>query len=49
MKEKLISALKALGERGIFRIVSLSLGIGTIHKNGCYYGIFDFNKNTFVD
>ena len=46
--EMIIRALTALGVAGKVRIVEQD-GRAVVYVDGKYFGIFDYQKNTFVD
>lgn len=43
------NALKALGYKGTVRAVEVTLGRYYVTVNGEYFGIWDCERNTFVD
>lgn len=43
------NALKALGYKGTARAVEVTLGRYYVTVNGEYVGIWDVDKNTFID
>ena len=48
-KEKIENALKELGVHGKIRIENIGWHIWLVYINGEVFGIYDTDKNTFVD
>ncbi len=49
VKAQIVAALKTLEVKGTVKITPISYRRYRIELNGEYFGIFDVNRNTFVD
>jgi hypothetical protein len=49
VKEQIISELQNLGIKGKVRISKAGISRYRVELNGKYFGIYDTNRNTFVD
>jgi len=48
-KEKIVTALKHLGVKGEVRISQYGFHLYRVEVNGKYFGIYDIDRDTFVD
>lgn len=48
-KEKIIIALEQLGVKGTVRISQYGFHLYRVEVNDKYFGIYDIDRNTFVD
>lgn len=48
-KEKIITALKHLGIKGTVRVIQYEFRLYKVELNGKYFGIYDIDRDTFVD
>jgi len=49
VKEQVATAMKHLGVKGTVTVTHISFSNYRITLNDSYFGIFDINRNTFVD
>ena len=49
VKAQIVAALKAFGVKGTVKIIPAGYRRYQIELNGEYFGIFDLERNTFVD
>ena len=48
-KEQVATAMKHLGVKGTVQLVHICFNDYRVILNGSYFGIFDTDRNTFVD